>query len=167
MDAPHMRNWTMRPIGVIHTQFKTMRDTPIQPTATEELRGSVEVLPEFAQGLDDIDGFSHLYLLYVFHKSEGFKLKAVPYLDDVERGVFATRAPIRPNPIGLSIVRLHARRENILEVSRLDILDGTPLLDIKPYVPFFEEESAIRTGWLEQAPGRKQPKRWKDDGRFG
>jgi len=167
MDAPHLRDWTMRPIGVIHTPFNAMANTPIQPTATESAHGTVEVFPQFAEGLADLEGFSHIYLIYIFHKAKGYRLRVVPYLDDVERGLFATRAPGRPNPLGLSIVRLHSRRENILEVSRLDILDGTPLLDIKPYVPFFDEDSEIRTGWLENAPGRKQPKRWKDDGRFG
>lgn len=166
MSERDQRSWSVGPIGVIHTQFREMVETPIQPPAAEDARGTVEVFDEFADGLDDLDGFSHIYLLYVFHLSQGFRLKVVPYLDNVERGLFATRAPRRPNPLGLSIVRLHTRRGNVLEVSHLDAVDGTPLVDIKPYVPFFDEQAEVRTGWLEHAPGRKDAKRWKDDGRF-
>ena len=105
------------------------------------------MFPEFAEGLQDLEGFSHIILLYVFHQSDGYALRVKPFLDDQLRGLFSTRYPNRPNPIGLSIVRLLARRENILDIEGVDMLDGTPLLDIKPYVPEFDIYSDVRTGW--------------------
>jgi len=123
-----------RPIGVIHTPFKEPQGTPIQPTAAEGVEGRVEVFSEFADGLKDIEGFSHIILLYHFHLCREVKLRVKPFLDDEFRGVFATRAPCRPNPIGFSVVRLLEVRKNILRVCDVDIIDGTPLLDIKPYV---------------------------------
>jgi tRNA-Thr(GGU) m(6)t(6)A37 methyltransferase TsaA len=111
--------------------------------------GRIEVYPEFAAGLQDLDGFSHLILLYVFHQSNGYTLQVKPFLDDQVRGLFATRYPRRPNPIGLSIVRLLARQENILDIEGVDMLDGTPLLDIKPYIPDFDVRTESRSGWYE------------------
>jgi tRNA-Thr(GGU) m(6)t(6)A37 methyltransferase TsaA len=124
---------------------------PIQPTGAVGVRGTVEVLPEYRAGLKDIEGFSHLILLYLFHCSEGFTLEVVPFLDSQPRGLFATRAPRRPNPIGMSIVRLDSVENGVLHVQDVDILDGTPLLDIKPYVPVFDRRDQVRTGWLEQS----------------
>jgi tRNA-Thr(GGU) m(6)t(6)A37 methyltransferase TsaA len=138
----------MRPIGVIHSPFTDPDRTPIQPTHSQAI-GQVEVYPEFAEGLQDIEGFSHLILLYVFHRSSGYALRVKPFLDDVLRGLFATRYPRRPNPIGLSVVRLLARRDNALEIEGVDVLDGTPVLDIKPYVPDFDVRTQTRTGWYE------------------
>jgi tRNA-Thr(GGU) m(6)t(6)A37 methyltransferase TsaA len=138
----------MRPIGVIHSPFTDPDRTPIQPTRSQAI-GQVEVYPEFAEGLQDIEGFSHLILLYVFHRSSGYALRVKPFLDDVLRGLFATRYPRRPNPIGLSVVRLLARRDNALEIEGVDVLDGTPVLDIKPYVPDFDVRTQTRTGWYE------------------
>jgi tRNA-Thr(GGU) m(6)t(6)A37 methyltransferase TsaA len=138
----------MRPIGVIHSPFTDPDRTPIQPTRSQAI-GQVEVYPEFAEGLQDIEGFSHLILLYVFHRSSGYALRVKPFLDDVLRGLFATRYPRRPNPIGLSVVRLLARRDNSLEIEGVDVLDGTPVLDIKPYVPDFDVRTQTRTGWYE------------------
>lgn len=138
----------MRPIGVIHSPFLAKQETPIQPTRSQA-RGQVEVYPEFAEGLQDIEGFSHLILLYAFHQSGPYKLRVKPFLDDQLRGLFATRYPSRPNPLGLSIVRLVARQANLLEIEGVDVLDGTPLLDIKPYVPDFDTRSETRTGWYE------------------
>jgi tRNA-Thr(GGU) m(6)t(6)A37 methyltransferase TsaA len=140
--------FTMRPIGVIHSPFTDKKQTPIQPSRSQAI-GQVEVYPEFAQGLQDVEGFSHIILLYAFHQSEGYSLSVKPFLDDQLRGLFATRYPCRPNPIGLSIVRLIARRDNVLEIEGVDVLDGTPLLDIKPYVPDFDRQENTRVGWYE------------------
>ena len=109
----------------------------------------VEIYPEFADGLKDIEALSHIYLLYAFHESSGYELHVKPFLDDQEHGIFATRYPYRPNPIGLSIVRLVSRENNILTVEGIDTLDGTPLLDIKPYVPDFDLRTDVRVGWYE------------------
>lgn len=138
----------MKPIGVIHTPFTDKQQTPIQPTRSQAV-GQVEVFPEFADGLQDLEGFSHIILLYVFHQSNGYTLQVKPFLDDQLRGLFATRYPCRPNPIGLSVVRLLARQDNILDIEGVDVLDGTPLLDIKPYVPDFDVRNGTHTGWYE------------------
>jgi tRNA (adenine37-N6)-methyltransferase len=153
-----------RPIGIIHTPFKELENMPIQPSGAEGIRGTVEIFPEFAEGLKDLDGFSHVILLYRFHESRGYKLIVTPFLDSEPRGVFATRAPKRPNPIGLSIVSLVQVRGSSLEIKNADILDGTPLLDIKPYVPEFDHQENCRIGWLEQARGKVRNKR--SDKRF-
>jgi tRNA-Thr(GGU) m(6)t(6)A37 methyltransferase TsaA len=153
-----------KPIGFVHSPFKEPRGVPIQPRAGKDIRGTVEVLPEYARGLKDLEGFSHIILLFNFHLSEGYELEVLPFLDDVKRGVFATRAPRRPNPIGLSVVRLLKVEGNVLHIADLDIVDGTPLLDIKPYVRHFEAEEEIRIGWLE---GRvRDSKERKADSRF-
>ena len=138
----------MRPIGVIHSPFTEASETPIQPSRSQAI-GKVELFPQFADGLEDIEGFSHLILVYVFHRSSGFSLQVMPFLDDKVRGLFATRYPRRPNPIGLSTVRLLTRDENVLEIEGVDVLDGTPLLDIKPYMPEFDIRSDVRSGWYE------------------
>jgi len=140
--------FTMKPISEIHSPFTDKSQTPIQPTRSQAA-GQVEVYPEFAEGLQDVEGFSHVILLYAFHQSEGYSLRVKPFLDDQLRGLFATRHPCRPNPIGLSIVRLLARRDNLLEIEGVDVLDGTPLLDIKPYVPDFDARENVRVGWYE------------------
>jgi tRNA-Thr(GGU) m(6)t(6)A37 methyltransferase TsaA len=138
----------MRPIGVIHSAFQDKGQTPIQPSRSL-LNGQVEVYPEFSAGLQDIEGFSHIILLYVFHRSSGYTLQVKPFLDDQVHGLFATRYPYRPNPIGLSIVKLLVRSDNILEIEGVDVLEGTPLLDIKPYVPEFDQRNAVSAGWFE------------------
>ena len=117
--------------------------------------GTVEIFPKFKKGLKDLDGFSHIILIYHFHESEGYSLLCRPFLDDVERGLFATRAPRRPNPIGLSIVKLKEIDDNILRVSSLDVLDQTPLLDIKPYIPRFDSPETKKVGWFEKAVRKK------------
>lgn len=139
----------MRPIGIIHSPFHRKSETPIQPTRSNA-KGWVKVHEEFAGGLQDIEGFSHLILLYAFHCSSGYQLRVIPFLDDQERGLFSTRYPCRPNPIGLSIVELLVRQENRLIIGGVDVLDGTPLLDIKPYVPDFDWRVDVRTGWYEK-----------------
>lgn len=143
-----MQEIQYRPIGIIHSPFKRPHGVPIQPKAAERVKGTVEVFDEFKEGLADLDGFSHVILIYHFHLSEGYTLKVKPFLDDVLRGLFATRAPRRPNPIGVSVVPLVRIDGATLHVSNLDIIDGTPLLDIKPYVPEFDREVDIRVGWL-------------------
>ncbi len=116
------------------------------------VRGTVEIYPEYAEGLRDLDGFSHVYLLYVFHLAGPPKLQVKPFLDNQERGVFATRSPRRPNALGMSLVKLISCKDLILEVDGIDILDGTPLLDIKPYVSRFEQHEDARFGWVDLIP---------------
>ena len=140
--------FVMRPIGVIHSPFTDTKQTPIQPTRSQAI-GQVIIHPEFADGLQDVEEFSNIILLYAFHQSEGYSLRVKPFLDDQLHGLFATRHPCRPNPIGLSIVRLLARRGHVLEIEGVDVLDGTPLLDIKPYVPDFDVRQDTRVGWYE------------------
>ena len=154
----------VEPIGVIHSPFAQREDMPIQPIGAAGAAGRVEVFEPFRAGLRDLEGFSHVILLYHFHRSEGFALTVRPFLDDREHGIFATRAPRRPNPIGLSVLRLEGVEQGVLRVRDVDILDGTPLLDIKPYVPDFDRPEAVRVGWLE---GRRQRVREaRSDGRF-
>jgi tRNA-Thr(GGU) m(6)t(6)A37 methyltransferase TsaA len=138
----------INPVGIIHSPFKSRAETPIQPFRSRAT-GQVEVFKEYREGLEDLEGFSHIILIYWFHKSKGYSLKVKPFLDDTLRGVFATRAPSRPNQIGLSVVRLLERKENILFVKGIDVLDETPLIDIKPHVPDFESGEMLRIGWLE------------------
>lgn len=137
------------PIGTIHSEFKEPKGVPIQPVAAQGIPGTVEILPEYQPGLKDLDGFSHIILLYHLHCSEGYKLQVKPFLDTILRGVFSTRAPRRPNPIGLSVVELVRVEGTTLHIRNVDIVDGTPLLDIKPFVPYFEPYEQIRFGWLE------------------
>jgi tRNA-Thr(GGU) m(6)t(6)A37 methyltransferase TsaA len=152
------------PIGIIHTPFMELEGMPIQPPGAANVKGTVEVFENFRSGLKDLDGFSHIILLYHFHHSHGFNLHVVPFLDSEERGLFATRAPKRPNPIGLSVVQLDKIKEGTLFIRNVDILDGTPLLDIKPYVPVFDAQEKVRTGWLGKA--RKTVSNRKADDRF-
>ena len=142
---------TIRPIGTVHSPFKEPPGTPIQPGAAAGVQGMVEVFPEYREGLKDLEGFSHLILLYYFHLAPGFSLLVQPFLDDQERGLFSTRAPARPNPIGISTVRLER-------------VDGTPLLDIKPYVDRFDRRDGATSGWLAKNLDRLAGA--KDDGRF-
>jgi len=137
------------PIGIVRTPFKCKKDTPVQPFRSKAI-GRIEVFKKYKDGLSDIDGFSHLILIYRFHKSRGHCLKVKPFLDDQLHGLFATRYPRRPNQIGLTVVELLKRETNILFVKGIDVLVGTPLLDIKPYVPDFEPKGKIRIGWLEE-----------------
>jgi tRNA-Thr(GGU) m(6)t(6)A37 methyltransferase TsaA len=145
-----LRTVTLHPIGVIHSCHQRAEETPIQPVYAQGARGRAEVFPEYADGLRDLEGFSHLFLIYWFHKASAPQLIVKPFLQDALRGVFATRAPCRPNPIGLSIVRLVEREGNILHLEDVDVLDGTPLLDIKPYVARFDRHDDTRSGWQEQ-----------------
>jgi tRNA (adenine37-N6)-methyltransferase len=154
----------MNSIGVIRTPFETLEGMPIQPTGAGQFNGQVVLDPRYEDGLADIEGFSHLFLIYLFHQSQGFQLEVKPFLDDQRRGLFATRAPRRPNPVGLSIVTLLRREKNILHVGHIDVVDGTPLLDIKPYVPAFDAPRVTSIGWLE---GKVERSRWlRSDERF-
>jgi tRNA-Thr(GGU) m(6)t(6)A37 methyltransferase TsaA len=151
-------------IGVILSPFKEPKGTPIQPTAARDIDGVVEIYPEYLEGLQDIAGFSHLILLYHFHLIKESSLLVKPFLDNELHGVFATRSPGRPNPIGLSVVRLMKVEGNKIHVRDVDIVDGTPLLDIKPYVPEFDVRTKVRTGWF--ANNVHKLSQAKDDGRF-
>ncbi len=153
-----------KPIGIIHSPFKETKGTPIQPAAAKGVQGTVEVFPEYVKGLKDIDGFSHLILIYHFHLALSATLEAQPFMDDETHGIFAIRGPSRPNPIGLSIVRLIKAKGRFLHIQDMDIVDSTPLLDIKPYVPEFDTREINKIGWLEKRVA-KMPAQ-KDDGRF-
>ncbi len=139
------------PIGIIHSPFTDIMGMPIQPTGARGIRGTVEVFSEYAEGLTDIEGFSHLFLIYSFHCCSSYALTVRPFLDTTPRGVFATRAPRRPNAIGLSIVRLIEVKGSTLFIEDVDILEGTPLLDLKPYVPVFDAYPDASSGWLEHS----------------
>jgi tRNA-Thr(GGU) m(6)t(6)A37 methyltransferase TsaA len=155
---------TFTPIGIIHSSFTELAGMPIQPAGEKSAPGTIEIFPEYSAGLKDLDGFSHIYLIFYLHQSHFSDLTVAPFLDDQPHGVFATRAPNRPNPIGLSLVKLDRVEDNILTVENLDILDGTPLLDIKPYVALFEETADLRVGWLEGNLDKIREK--TSDGRF-
>ena len=153
-----------KPIGFIHTPFKEPKGVPIQPVAGKDIEGKVEILPDYVEGLKDLEGFSHIILIYHLHLSKKASLLVKPYMDEKLRGVFATRAPSRPNPIGLSIVRLVNIKGNMIYIKDIDIVDGTPLLDIKPYVPGFDLREVNRIGWLEKNIYKLPSSR--DNGRF-
>ncbi len=152
------------PIGIIHSPFKEVKGTPIQPAGAKGIDGNVEVFSEYAEGLKDLEGFSHIILLYHFHLSGKPSLMVTPYMDRTPRGVFATRSPRRPNAIGISVVRLIKIEKTILHIRDIDIVDGTPLLDIKPHVPDFDIQEVQRIGWLENNIQKLGGS--KDDGRF-
>jgi tRNA-Thr(GGU) m(6)t(6)A37 methyltransferase TsaA len=152
------------PIGIIHSPFKKPEGTPIQPSSAKDIEGTVEIFKEYVRGLKDIEGFSHIILIYHFHLSRSYSLEVFPFMDDKPHGVFTTRAPSRPNSIGMSIVRLIKVRKTILYIKDVDIVDGTQLIDIKTYVKEFDNIKKNRIGWLEKKI-KKLPKS-KDDGRF-
>ncbi len=135
-------------IGTIHSPFHDLRDMPIQPVGARGIRGTIELNPGCAAGLKDLEGFSRVIVLYHFHRTDGYSLEVVPFLDKTPHGVFATRAPRRPNAIGISLLKLIAVDGATLTVEDVDILDGTPVLDIKPYVPAFDAYPDERAGWL-------------------
>ncbi len=136
------------PIGVIRTPFSGAEGMPVQPPGAAAVEGRVVLREELTAGLDDLDGFSHLILIYHFHRTSGYDLTVTPFLDDHPRGLFATRAPRRPNAVGISVVSLVRRQEHVLHVRGIDVIDGTPLLDIKPHVPDFDAPAAASSGWL-------------------
>ena len=142
---------TVKPIGLIHSPFSRSDGAPIQPVFAEGYEGTVEVYNEFEDALLDLEGFERIWLLYWFDRASEFQSKVKPYMNDRWHGLFATRAPSRPNPIGLSCVKLLSVKANIIHISELDILDGTPLLDIKPYIGKFDCFKVKRNGWLDTA----------------
>lgn len=145
----HNMEIKINPIGIIHTPFKEIGEMPIQPLAASGIQGKIEMRPEFTEGLTDLDGFSHITLLYYFHKVKGFELKVKPFMDTEKHGIFATRSPKRPNSIGMSTVKLLKIEENILYIEMVDILDGTPLIDIKPFFSKFDNRTDTKSGWLD------------------
>ncbi len=151
-------------IGTIRSPFTDVAGMPIQPSGARGVKGTVELFDQYAEGISDLDGFSRIILIYAFHRCTSCQLTVTPFLDTTPRGVFATRAPCRPNPIGLSVVRLTGRQGRTLLIKDVDILDGTPLLDIKPYVPAFDSYPDASSGWLEKtASGAKS---FRSDDRF-
>lgn len=152
------------PIGFIETPFNDLEGMPIQPSGAADVMGTLVLDKSFEQGLNDLDGFSHIILLYHFHQSKGYKMMVKPFLDDQKRGLFSTRAPRRPNPIGLSIVRLIKREGNRVAIKGIDVLNGTPLIDIKPYVPEFDTKDVSAVGWLEK--NQQKARSLKSDDRF-
>lgn len=137
-------------IGVIHSPHQNLSEIPIQPVYSKEIEGMVIINEAYMEGLSELDQFSHIFLFYYFHESKKMKLRLKPYLSDQEKGVFATRAPYRVNKLGMSLVRLIKIEKNILYVKNLDILDGTPLLDIKPYIARFDSREDVQSGWQDE-----------------
>ncbi|NTW45073.1 MAG: tRNA (N6-threonylcarbamoyladenosine(37)-N6)-methyltransferase TrmO [Anaerolineaceae bacterium] len=158
------KNFNFLPIGIIFSPHEQAEGTPIQPPAASEFYGTIRLDPKYESGLKDLADFSHIILIYVFDRAQPVNLTLKPFMDSVERGLFATRAPSRPNPIGLSVVELLRIEGNILYIKNVDILNRTPLLDIKPYVPQFDPTETDRIGWLDKGIHRLE--NTKDDGRF-
>jgi len=152
------------PIGIIKTPHKTKNGMSIQSRAAKGIKGIITIKRKFSEGLEDLDGFSHIYLIYHFHKSKHYTLKTKPFLDDKSHGVFSTRAPQRPNSIGISVVKLNSIKDNVLEIEDIDILNGTPLLDIKPYIPDFDIHEVRKIGWIANKIGNINT--IKSDNRF-
>jgi len=159
-----MKEIKYQPIGIIHTPHEKAEGTPIQPKGAKGIKGEVELFPEYEEGLKDLEGFSHIILLFHCHLSGNYSLRHKPYMDDEEHGIFAMRGPSRPNSIGLSVVELNDVRGNILEIENVDIINETPLLDIKPFVPEFDQNQVERIGWLGENVQKLSDAR--DDGRF-
>ena len=147
-------NFLMRPIGFVRSPYSETAQVPKGFGAKHEAEGELEILHEYEVGLTDIEGFSHLYVIWVFNRSEGYELLGTPPTDTTPHGVFATRSPLRPNPIGLTVVKLLRRDGRNLRVAGLDMLDGTPILDIKPYLSSIPEDE-LRRGWLAEAEARR------------
>ncbi len=151
-------------IGVINTPFKKLEDMPIQPKGAKKTIGKIILNYEYAEGLKDLDGFSHIYLIYFFHEAKRTELSVTPFMDTQPRGVFSTRSPLRPSHIGMSVTQIVSIDDNIVTVKGIDILNDTPLLDIKPYIPQFDSVTDVKTGWLTK--DEKDVVEKKSDGRF-
>ena len=145
-----MEQIIIHPIGIIHTPHTDVKNMPIQPIAAEGIKGYIEIFPQYIAGLKDIEGFSHLTLLYHFHKISGYELEVVPFMDTESHGIFSCKAPKRPNAIGLSTVRLISVEGNKIHIEQVDMLDGTPLIDIKPFYPRYDNRENVEIGWLEK-----------------
>jgi tRNA-Thr(GGU) m(6)t(6)A37 methyltransferase TsaA len=159
-----LSEYTYKQIGIVHSPFKEPKNVPIQAAASKGTEGTIEIYPQYAEGLTDLEGFSHIILLYHLHLVQTSSLMVKPFLDDKLHGVFATRAPARPNTIGFSVVRLQRIEGNILHILDLDVVEGTPLLDIKPYIPAFDCVQTSRIGWFRDKLDKLDMAR--DDGRF-
>lgn len=148
----------LKPIGVVHSPFKKKEDIETErladPQGFDSVEGELEIFKEYEAGLKDTEGFSHLIAIFAFHQSEGYRLHTKPFLDDQLRGLFSTRSPNRPNPIGMTVVKVVERKGNILRVKGIDMIEGTPILDIKPYTPR-DQKSSIKYGWLEDKIEKK------------
>lgn len=151
-------------IGMIHTPFEDTKNIPIQPSAAKGIRGYAELYPKYVRGLKDLGDFSHIILIYHFHLSRGYHLEVRPFLDENKRGVFATRAPRRPNNIGISVVKLTGIGNNIIHFENPDMINNTPLLDIKPFIPDIDPDIKVKTGWLTEVKHKMAHHR--SDGRF-
>ena len=145
-----MEEIIIKPIGTIYTPHTTIKNMPIQPLAAKGIKGYIKLLPEFTEGLKDLKGFSHITLIYHFHKINGYELVVIPFMDTEKRGIFACKAPKRPNAIGISTVKLISIKENIVHIEQVDMLDETPLIDIKPFYPRYDNRLNAKTGWLER-----------------
>jgi tRNA-Thr(GGU) m(6)t(6)A37 methyltransferase TsaA len=156
---------TYQPIGIIKTPFHKVPNMPIQPTGAKGRKGIIELNADLTPGLIDLEGFSHIILIYHFHLVKGYKLYVVPFMDDKPHGIFATRAPTRPNTIGISVVKLKKIEDNLLYVEGVDMINGTPLLDIKPFYPKYDNHDNVKSGWL-QAKGDIDITKIKSDTRF-
>ena len=155
---------TLSPIGRLETPFNDIADMPIQPSVLADTRGKAVLDEKFMPGLKDLDGFSHIILLFLLHKISGYQLEVVPFMDTLPHGIFATRSPKRPNRIGMSIVRVESVVGNIVQFKGVDMLNGSPLLDIKPYYSYFDQQTQVRNGWLEGKTLR--PENLRSDKRF-
>jgi len=140
-------------IGVIRSPYKTVENMPVQTSASKDIEAEIEIFEDYIEGISDLEGFSHIYLIFFLNMVRETKLRVIPFLDTVERGIFATRSPARPNPVGLSLVELVSVNKNVLKIRGVDMLDGTPVIDIKPYVPDFEICENVRKGWFEGKTG--------------
>jgi len=156
---------TIKPIGVIHSPHDSIEDMPIQPKGASGIEGYVLLNDKYVDGLQDLEGFSHIYLVYSFHKATRTELLVTPFLDKQTRGIFATRSPLRPNHIGISIVKMLNIEGNKIVIEGIDILDGTPLLDIKPYIDKFDAVEGSVSGWLQAS--EKEVSKKRSDNRFG
>jgi len=159
-----MNKITYRPIGIVHSPFRFPEGTPIQPAAAKDIQAQIEIFPDYSTGLTDLNGFSHIIIIFHMHLAKCKSLLVTPFLDTDSHGVFATRSPGRPNPIGMSVVRLEKIENNLLFVIDIDILDGSPVLDIKPYIPEFDIHEVNKSGWIEKNIHKLDSQ--KDDGRF-
>jgi tRNA (adenine37-N6)-methyltransferase len=157
-------NIIYKSIGIIHTPFKEIENMPLQPPGAQKVQGTIEIDKKFIRALKDLDGFSHIILIYHFHLANGFSPEVIPFMDKAARGLFATRAPKKPNQIGMSVVRLIKIEQNKLFIENADILNGTPLLDIKPYVKEFDHPTKSKSGWLNRSAHLSR--KIKSDGRF-
>jgi tRNA-Thr(GGU) m(6)t(6)A37 methyltransferase TsaA len=162
-DVKGKKGYFFRPIGMLYTPYKRKSGVPIQGIFDPDSKGRAEIFDAYERGLKDIEGFSHLILLYVFDQSKGYDLECRPYMEETLHGVFAMRAPRRPNPIGMSVVQLEKRERNILHLGEVDMLDETPLLDIKPFVPKFDHRDGVRVGWMEGSFRDDKHRKLSDD----